>query len=112
VSLDRWQALGIICGSILAVVGVAGWVVRGLRRMWRLMSKANRWLDQVLGEPARDGSPGRPGLMERVTGIEAGMAGIEARLSEHLDWHGDPGGRTARTTPPRPNGTRGHRRGT
>lgn len=81
--------------------------------MWRLMSKANRWLDQVLGEPARDGEPARLGLMERVAGIERRMAGIDAKLAEHLEWHGDPSGSPAGRTGPRPNsGPPGARRKT
>jgi hypothetical protein len=79
--------------------------------MWRLMSKANRWLDQVLGEPARDGQPARPGLMDRVTGIEARVAGLEEKVAEHVEWHGAPGDQPARAVPRQPNGARGSRRG-
>jgi hypothetical protein len=103
-SLDQWQRLGIVCGSILAALALAGWAARGIRRMWRLMSKANRWLDQVLGEPARDGEPARPGLMERVAGIERRMAAIDVKLAEHLEWHGDPDGSPTRRVSPKPNG--------
>jgi hypothetical protein len=112
-SLEQWQRLGIVCGSILAALGVAGLAARGLHRMWRLMSKANRWLDQVLGEPAHDGEPARPGLMERVAGIERRVAAIDAKLAEHLEWHGDPDGSPAAHVRPHPNSgppqTRRHR---
>lgn len=108
-SLDRWQAIGIVCGSILAAIALIGFAARGTRRMWRLMSKANRWLDQVLGEPARDGQPARPGLMERVAGIEQRCGGIEDKIDTHLEWHGDPGGQPARDGKPSPNGRPGDR---
>lgn len=103
VSLNEWQAL---CGAVLVTAAVLGLMVRGLRRMWRLASKVNRWLDQVLGEPADGDKPARPGLMDRVASIEAAqreqntrLTGIEATqreqgatLADHVEWHGDPGG--------------------
>jgi hypothetical protein len=92
VSLDR---LAITLTAIVATLAIIGYAARGLRRMWHLMSKVNRWLDQVLGEPARDGQPGRPSLMQRVEAIETKLGGVETKLADHLDWHADPRG-----TPP------------
>lgn len=93
-SLDQ---LPIILPTAVAAIAVLGWSARGVRRMWRLMSKANRWLDQVLGEPARDGLPARPSLMQRVEHIEKQQA-------EHVEWHAGRSGAPARPTPARPNG--------
>lgn len=82
-SVENWAAVGIVCSTILAVAGVLFLVTRGIRRMWQLLRKVNRLLDQTLG------SPGRPSLMDRVEGIET-------KLAEHLHWHASPGGRPAR----------------
>ncbi len=88
-SIEAWQALGIVSGSLAAAIVVVTWAAKGLRRMWRLMSKANRWLDQVLGEPAQNGQPARPSLMQRVEHIEK-------QLARHLEWHDNPAGQPAR----------------
>ncbi|HEU4539665.1 MAG TPA: hypothetical protein VFR23_00935 [Jiangellaceae bacterium] len=95
-SLEDWQALGIVAGALVAVLIVLAWTARGMRRMWHLMRKANRWLDQALGEPPRDGQPGRPSLMQRVEAIETRMGSMEAKLTGHLEWHNEPKGKPAR----------------
>jgi hypothetical protein len=46
------------------------------------MGKANRFFDMVMG------SPGRPSLMDEVTDVKR-------QLAEHLEWHGNPGGKPA-----------------
>ena len=91
------QQLPIILPAAVAGIAVTGWLLRGLRRVWRLMSKTNRWLDQVLGEPAKDGQPARPSLMARIEQIER-------QLADHLEWHAKPDGTPAARTPARPNG--------
>lgn len=83
-----WSDLGIICGSILAAIALLGYAARGFRRMWHTLSKFNRLLDQALGEPARDGQPARPGLMEQVATTAGEVAAIKVRLDQHLKWHG------------------------
>lgn len=96
-SLDQWAAIGVVCGAILGAAAVCFLLARGIRRMWHLMRKVNRLLDQTLG------SPGRPSLMDRVTSIEE-------KLEEHLHWHTDPRGRPAGGAPLQPNGPRRGRR--
>lgn len=103
-SLEDWQALGVVAGALVAVLVVLAWTARGMRRMWHLMRKANRWLDQALGEPPRDGQPGRPSLMQRVEQIEHRMGSMEDKLTGHLEWHNAPGGRPARRTSEQQNG--------
>lgn len=89
-SVENWAAVGIVCSAILAATGVLFLVTRGIGRMWHLLRKVNRLLDQTLG------SPGRPSLMDRVEGIED-------KLAEHLHWHASPGGRPARVEQQRGN---------
>lgn len=94
-----WDQLLIVLSTIVAGLAVAGWSARGLRRMWHLGRKLNRWLDQALGDKAA----GLPSLMERVEAIET-------KLDDHLTWHANPGGRPARAALPRPNGPQSQHR--
>lgn len=103
-SLEDWQALGVVAGALVAVLVVLAWTARGMRRMWHLMRKANRWLDQALGEPPRDGQPGRPSLMQRVEGLERQVAEVKTAVDEHQAWHNAPGGRPARRGAEQQNG--------
>lgn len=54
-----------------AVFGLMALVWRGVRALHRI---ANR-LDDVFGAPARDGQPGKPGLVERVGRLESEVSG-------------------------------------
>lgn len=76
-SLDQWQALGIVCGAILAFAGVLLLAAKGLGKLWE-------W---------RFGNE-----------LKAAMARMEDKLDQHLEWHGDPGGQPARVVQPRSNG--------
>jgi hypothetical protein len=53
--------------SVLVLTALGKWVVLPL---WRLTVKTGHFLDSWNGEPARDGLPGRPGVVERITSIE------------------------------------------
>lgn len=99
--MDFWTQLGIVCGAIIALLAVGSWTARGIRRVWHLMRKVNRLLDQTLGDPVA----GKPSLMQRVQSIERTQDDIRQQLAEHLQWHADPQGQPARSTQPRPNGT-------
>lgn len=84
-SLDWWQALGIVCGALIAAATVLRMAVKGTRRMWRLMRKASAFLDQVLG----DKQEGRPSMMELLEDNRRRLEKIEAAQAEHLEqWHG------------------------
>lgn len=72
-------------GSALLVLGFLAAVWKGVRGVWRFMRKVNNFIDDLNGEPARDGVPERPGLMRRMEAVEQTMRG-------HLDWHVDPTG--------------------
>lgn len=75
--LDQWQALGIVCGSIIALMTLIGllyrWVVRPV---WRTLRRLNEVADQLLGDKTKK----IPSMTER-------MSALEQKLDEHLAWH-------------------------
>ncbi|HEU4541373.1 MAG TPA: hypothetical protein VFR23_09630 [Jiangellaceae bacterium] len=89
-SLAEWQALGIVCGAIVAVLTLIGLVYRRVvrpvwRAAWRTIRRLNLVADDLLGDKARK----IPSMTER-------MAALEGKLDDHLSWHNDPRGRPAR----------------
>jgi hypothetical protein len=80
--IDR---LPFVLPSLVAGAVLVGWLTRWLRRVWHLMGKANRFFDMVMG------SPGHPSIMDEV-------ATVKQQLAEHLEWHGNPGGKPAAAT--------------
>lgn len=65
------ETLAVITGS-LTVTGIilgalAKWVIRPL---WRLTQTASHFFETWNGEPARDGLPPRPGVVQRLIDIE------------------------------------------
>ena len=116
-----WQQLGLISGTIIAVLTLLGLAAKGIDRMWTRSRKFNRWLDTMAG----DKEQGIPSLMERVQSIERTQTAIEgmqtaimqriesiegtqAEMQQdaviHQEWHGGPGGQPARSVHPKPNG--------
>lgn len=71
--------------SLLAGVVAVGWrLARGLVRFGR---RVDQFIDDWQGEEARPGVPGRPGVMERMGGLEDRMGVLEdgfARVSHEL----------------------------
>lgn len=60
---------------IASALGVAGIIIGALvrfvfRPLWRLTVKTGHFLDSWNGEPARDGLPARPGVVDRIVAIE------------------------------------------
>lgn len=82
-TIEQWQALGIICGAILALAGVLLLVGKGLSMLWQ-------W---------RFGNE-----------LKRALERIEAKLDEHLRWHDEPRGRPAGGPPLQHNGPRRGRR--
>jgi hypothetical protein len=81
-SLDEWQALGIISGAIIALLTLLRLAMRGVRRMFRLISKASQFLDQVIGDEKR------PSLMELLAEQMRRLDHIEQVQAEHMElWH-------------------------
>lgn len=72
--------------------------------MWHLGRKANRFFDLMLGEPARDGRPARPSMMDRMAGMESNLAALQQSFDDHLRWHPEPGGKPAAPDLTKPNG--------
>nr|WP_223183180.1 MULTISPECIES: hypothetical protein [unclassified Streptomyces] len=68
--------------GIIAAVGGAGAV---LYRWWRSARRALRRVGQVLtdwaGEEARPGVPARPGVMERLCGIDDRLSTLDRRTT-------------------------------
>lgn len=114
-TIEDWQALGIVCGALLALITLAGllWrkVVIPMLETVRLVSTLVR---QLVGD--RESIPPRPSLMDRLTSVQNNLAEQAVELAEvkraqaeHLEWHASPGGRPAASTPVRPNGQQGRR---
>jgi hypothetical protein len=74
------QLLLYIAGAITAVGAAIAVIAKGVRWMLGTVRKLSRLADDLLGEPARAGQPGRPGLMQRVSSIEQQLAAVQAEL--------------------------------
>jgi len=70
-----------IAGAVAALAAGVGGVVYLGRVAWRFVRKLGHFVDDMIGEPERDGQPGRPGVMRRLSRIEANMAGLNRRMS-------------------------------
>lgn len=102
-TLDQWQALGIVCGSILAALTLVTLVYRkAVQPMWRTFKLGARLIEQLVG----DRDTGVPSLMDRLAHLDANQAAVQRQLDEHLRWHASPGGRPAKLVPGKPNGPR------
>ncbi|MFH8577100.1 hypothetical protein [Streptomyces zaomyceticus] len=64
--------------SVLAAVGAGVW--RGIRGALRLHRRIDQFMDDWAGEEERPGVPARPGVMERVSGIEERLSRVEHEL--------------------------------
>lgn len=91
--LEKWQAIGIVAGSITAVLILAAVVVRGVRRMFisvrNTVRKLNKMADDLVGDRGR----GVPSITERVLLLDR-------KLDEHLAWH-QPTRNGLHTSPPK-----------
>jgi hypothetical protein len=62
--------------AAVAIAGLAALLWRIGRAVWRVVRRVDEIADDWAGTPARPGVPARPGLLERVTAIESGQAGM------------------------------------
>lgn len=61
--LDDWQALGVICGALVALCALLGIVYRWVvRPVWRTIRRLNEVADDLLGDKARN----IPSLTQRL----------------------------------------------
>ncbi|PSK58009.1 hypothetical protein B0E38_01854 [Streptomyces sp. 111WW2] len=64
--------------SVLAGIGTVAW--RIIRASLQLSSKAGQFFDDWYGEEGRPGVPARPGVMERMAGMEGRLHRVEHEL--------------------------------
>lgn len=84
--MNTWQWAVVVAGGVTTVSGAValGWnTIKSVFRFWR---KLVWFLDDCFGEPARNGQPARPGMLERLAAIENQLrpSGGPA-LSERVD---------------------------
>ena len=66
------------------MLATAAGLVRALIWSWRFTGKMVRLADSLMGEPAGPGMPeGRPGILDRLAGIEAAVGQVGPRLDGH-----------------------------
>jgi len=93
--LDFWQAVGVVCGSLIAALTLIGLVYRWVMRpVWRTIRRLNEVADDLLGDKARN----IPSLTQRLAAQTEQVAQLGHRLDEHLTWHSGKG----RVNGPRP----------
>lgn len=119
-TLDQWQALGIVCGSLIALITVAGLLRRKvLMPMLETARLVSTLVRQFVGD--KDAKPPRPSLMEMVAGMQAGLehqAAVQEQQAVRLaqvergqaelreEWQTF---RARTPVPPKPNGQSGRR---
>lgn len=64
----------------VALAGIGTVVWRVVRWALRLGTRINQFIDDFYGEEARPGVPARPGLLERVSGMEGRLARVEHEM--------------------------------
>lgn len=64
--------------TLLVAAGTAAW--RAIRAAARLGRRTNNFMDDWYGEEQRPGVTGRPGVMERIGGIEDRLTRVEHEL--------------------------------
>lgn len=69
-----WSAAAV---AVAAALGLLWAMVRGIRR---IVSRVDEIVDDWHGTPGRPGVEGRPGVMERLDGIEGRIACVEHEL--------------------------------
>lgn len=80
-TLDQWQALGIVCGSLIALITVAGLLRRKvLMPMLETVRLVSTLVRQLVGD--KDATPPRPSLMEVVAGVQSGLAEQAVELAQ------------------------------
>ena len=83
-ALEDWQALGIVCGALIAFLTLVGLTWRwGVRPVWRTLRRLNEVADLLLGDKDRD----VPSLQDRLGVLNDRISAAERRHAEHLSSH-------------------------
>lgn len=69
-----------VAEKVTVIAGVITLLWRVVRASMRLAGRVDEFMDDWSGEPGRPGVPPRPGVMERVAGIEDRLTGVEHEL--------------------------------
>lgn len=72
------KAMAWITATIAAITGV---IVAG-KRTAAIARRVGHFLDDWFGEEAREGTPARPGVMERLEAIETRLGEVEEALDK------------------------------
>jgi hypothetical protein len=72
--MDVASGVVVIGGALTTAIALAAWLHRSMRKMVTLA-------EDLLGEQGRPGVAPRPGVMERLAGIEGRFGKVETRLS-------------------------------
>lgn len=67
-------------GAVSLAGGLAALAWRSTRGVVRFGRRVDQFIDDWQGEPPRAGVPARPGVMERMSGLEGRMGGVEDEL--------------------------------
>jgi hypothetical protein len=68
-------------GAVSLTAGLVTLAWRAVRGGVRLGRRVDEFIDDWRGEPERPGVSPRPGVMERMAGLEANMAGLESKVT-------------------------------
>jgi hypothetical protein len=63
-----------------AIAGGLAVVFRGVRWLFRWGHRIGQLVDDLIGTEERPGVPARPGVLERMVGIEGQVGDVESRL--------------------------------
>lgn len=75
-----WERLLAIAGVVIVLGASVGVLVKFTSWSARIVSRVQDFLDDWNGEPARPGVLRRPGVPERLTGIEGRLSSVERQL--------------------------------
>jgi len=102
--VEQWQALGIICGALLALWALLTQIHRRvLRPVWQSFRNAAQLLEQLTGDKAK----GIPSLMDRLAQVAENQRVQGTQLAAHLEWHGQEAEQPPATQPVKSNGQAG-----
>jgi hypothetical protein len=59
-----------VSASIALTTVLSGFLIWGFRKVVHMFIRVTRFLDDFMGEPAREGVPARPGIMSRMQKVE------------------------------------------